>query len=145
MEAQLAWHSVGAPQVTWDNGSLMNYSYPHPLPPRIFPHIDAYILTLLQTNESTNIGPMLPQIPHMLPGNGVAHLVHGPVGGLEHGDLPYGMEPVIPQMQMNTSNFIRAPPHGHSQNNFQDGVDMEWSAAPFSFPTWREVCQDSAS
>ena len=128
----------------------MNYSYPHPLPPRIFPHIDAYILTLLQTNESTNIEPMHPPIPHVSPGNYIANHTNEPTVGLGRADIPYGTEPVVSPMQAYTADFFHAPPHGLSRINIQEGVGREWtygtgSATTFSFPPRREVRQNSAS
>ena len=106
----------------------------------MFPLIDTYILMLLQFSQSANIGPALPPTPHMSPGNYVANLAHEPTVELEPGSNPYGMDPVIPQMQMNSSDFIHAPPHGLAQIDYQEGVAGEWtygtgSAGTFSFPS----------
>ena len=104
----------------------------------MFPLIDAYILTLLQFSGSANMGPTLPPIPQMLPGNDIANLAHDPTVELGPGGVPYGMEPAVLQMQMNASDFIHAPPHGLAQINYQEGVAGEWtygtgSAGTFSF------------
>ena len=102
----------------------------------MFPLIDAYILMLLQFSGCANLEPVLPPTPHLLPGN-TGDLGDEAIVG--HGDIPYGMEPTVPQMQVNTSDFIHATPQELSQINFQEDVGrerMHWagSAAIFPFP-----------
>ena len=105
----------------------------------MFPLVDAYISTLLQSSESAKV-PALPTTQYMLPDKYSESLA---VESATELGVPYFIEPLFQPVQMYT-NYVRAPPHSLTsdwsnhpgaplsggyfpQINGQEGVSGEWT------------------